>query len=406
MLRSASLLLACAAAQAAVAGSLRVPGDHATIQAAVDAAQPGDVVLVAPGRYRERIRLREGVALRGAGGDERGAVGLRRAEATVLDGGGDAGDQPGVLMAAGATLDGFTVTNVGVYDEAVWKRHHASQSEELGDDEGAVKAEGTVPAIAVRGVDCTVTRCIVRHNGDAGIAVVGAPDRAATPLVTDNVCHRNLGGGIGAAEGSQAVIRGNHCYENLRGGIGCRDSSPIVEGNRSHHNIRAGIGCREGATPVIRGNKCHHNRRAGIGIRMDGTAPVVVDNECFENDMAGIGCRDGASPVIRNNKCRRNRLAGIGCDGARPVIVANECTDNDAAGIGLRDKASAIIHDNRCADNKAVAIGVTRGSAATMTGNRLSRDGGAPPLVAVQDRSVAAPLDNRLEGGGVAAVLV
>ncbi len=45
--------------EAAAATVLRVPQDHPTIQAAIDAAVSGDTVLVSPGTYVERIDYRD-----------------------------------------------------------------------------------------------------------------------------------------------------------------------------------------------------------------------------------------------------------------------------------------------------------------------------------------------------------
>lgn len=406
MMRLLLTLIIIAFAQPVLAATIRVPQDHKTIQAAIDASNTGDTILVAPGKYQERIRLKSGIILRSEGDDSRGTDGLKRADATILDGGSKEGKQPGVVMAESSTLDGFTVTNVGVYDETTWKKHFDSHGEELGDEEGSVQAEGTNPAISIQGVSCNVSRCIVHHNGDVGIGILGTNSAKTAPLISDNVVYRNMGGGIGVAEGAEPIIRGNSCKENLRAGIGCRKANPIITDNLCFQNIRAGIGCREGSKPVMRGNKCYQNRRAGIGIRMEGTAPVVEGNECYENEMAGIGCRDGASPIIRNNICRKNKLAGIGCDGASPLIVGNECRENEMAGIGMRGKGAATIQGNRCLDNKLVAIGVTEGSTATITENELSRTGGMPPIIAVKDGSTATIRDNRITGGGVAAVLV
>lgn len=399
-------LLVSVMVQPAFAATRHVPQDHKTIQAAIDASKPGDTIAVAPGKYAEGIRLKPGIILRSDGDDAKGTDGLKRAEATIIDGGGKEGKLPGVVMAEGSTLDGFTITNVGAYDELLWKKHFDSNGEELGDEEGSVQAEGTTPAISIQGVSCTVTHCIVHHNGDVGIGILGGEKTTTAPLIRDNLAYRNMGGGIGVAEGAEPIIRGNTCKENLRAGIGCRKANPIIIDNVCFQNIRAGIGCREGSKPVMRGNKCYRNRRAGIGIRMESTGPVVEANECYENEMAGIGCRDGATPILRNNNCHNNKMAGIGCNGAKPLIVANECRENEQAGIGMQGKGMATIQSNKCIDNKLVAIGVTQESTATITDNELSRTGGVPPIIAVKDGSSATIRDNRIAGGGVAALLV
>ncbi len=403
---STTVWLAIAFAFPLQAATLHVPQDHETIQAAIDAAVSGDTIAVASGIYRERIRLQAGIRLLSEGDDTLGVDCLKRAEATIIDGGND-GSQPGVVMAEGSTLDGFTITNVGAYDDSLWQKHFKSQGDELGDEEGSMHAEGTNPAISIRSVNCCVSNCIVHHNGDVGIGLLGNTPNSSATLINSNLVYRNMGGGIGVAEAAEPIIRGNICKENLRAGIGCRMSNPYVTRNKCFENIRAGIGCREGSRAIIRGNECYQNRRAGIGVRMGGTAPIIEGNRCYKNEMAGIGCRDEASPLLRGNFCHDNKAAGIGCrDRAAPLIVDNECRENEQAGIGLQTKATATILRNRCIENKLVAIGVTEESVATINDNELSRTAGAPPIIAVKERSKATICNNKILGGGVAAVLV
>lgn len=435
----------------APAATLHVPQDYRAIQPAIDAAAAGDVVLVAAGTYPERLRLKAGVVLKSAGDDAAGKLGLKRAEATIIDAGGKGPATPGVLMAEGSTLDGFTITNVGVYDDDLWKKHHATYGNEQPHEEIGQPGQA---GILIVGVTCTVRENIVHHIGFTGIAIQGQKEARTSPLIYRNVCFRNMGGGIGSLAGSTAIIEQNRCFQNFYAGIGHAGASPLVIRNDCYENVRAGIGISEGASPVVRDNRCHHNRRAGIGIRTSAaTKPIVEGNDCYQNEMAGIGCEEDSAPLLRGNRCYENKLAGIGCrDGAQPIIVENHCYRNQAAGIGSEGKAQPLIAKNECdaneasgigqrgdavttlvgnevhhnreagigfaeckkgrafvvnnrvRDNDKIAVGIHAGWKVQLVGNELSSTAGMPPVIMVFRGAEAILADNSLHGSGVAAV--
>jgi hypothetical protein len=389
----------------------RVPADHATIQAAIDAAAEGDLILVEAGTYRERIRLKPGITVRSAGGDATGTLGLKRAEEAIIDGGGApvAGEDavPGVAMAEGATIDGFTVTRVGEFNHEAWMAHYETRGENQPHED--IGHFGT-PGIGAAGVKCVIVNNLVHHNGHTGIAIRGEVGATIQPEVRANVCYRNMGGGIGIMGGAAGTVAENHCFENFYAGIGHAGASPLVQGNRCHGNIRAGIGISAGACPVVRGNACFENRRAGIGIRTGKeTRPVVEDNDCYRNGMAGIGCEDEAAPELRMNRCYENEMAGIGVGGnAAPRIERNECHDNKLAGIGFAECAdgSAMVRGNQVVDNGTVGIGVHSGWKIEIEANSFRRSSGLPPAIMVFEGADCTIHGNSFHWSGVAGVRV
>ena len=73
------------------AATLHVPQDYKTIQAAIEAANTGDIVVVSAGTYKERIVLKPGITLKSDGDNAKGRLGLKRAAMTIIDGGGKEG---------------------------------------------------------------------------------------------------------------------------------------------------------------------------------------------------------------------------------------------------------------------------------------------------------------------------
>lgn len=409
------------------AKTLNVPEGFPSLSKALLNAQAGDVVMVSPGKYFERIKIPAGVTLQSVGNDKKGKIGLRRAEVVILDGKGDVSQIAGIELGEGSVVDGVTVTGMGSYDDKLWKEHNQSQGMNQSYDQiGGYNA----PAIGGNEVNGIIRNCIVHHNGSTGIAV-NAGSKTAMVEVSSNICFRNMGGGIGFMGGARGKVENNHCYENFYAGIGMEGGHPIVISNDCHHNIRAGIGISEGSCPIVKNNLCYKNRRAGIGVRTgEDTRPVLVGNNCYDNDMTGIGVTDQAYALIQKNHCHGNKLTGIGLQkGASATIIGNECNSNKAAGIGHRDARYSLMINNRihhngrsgigfektessesiCLsnhihDNAMVAVGVHEGWSVKMSGNKISRVGGMPPLVMIFEGAKLELNDNQMDGGGVASV--
>ena len=343
---AAMLISPLIAVTSLAADTVRVPQDHQTIQAGIDAASAGDTVLVSAGTYKERIRLKAGVTVKSAGDDAKGELGLKRAEATILDGSYKDAQGAGVAMAEDSTLDGFTVTGIGNYDDAEWNKHHATQGEEQSHEN--IGAPGTA-GIAVVGVTrCTVTNNIVHHIGYTGIAITGAEGKQVSPHIVRNVTYRNMGGGIGSMRGSSsATIEENICFENFYAGIGhARRQTPWSSITPATQNVRAGIGISEGALSkqFVRGNKCYHNRRAGIGIRTG------------ESTTSPCG---GAQRMLRKRHGGHRRARGRYADHS-PQSLLQECD----GGHWLSDGRSAVDRTQRVLSEQDVRHRLPSGSGA------------------------------------------
>ncbi len=357
----------------ALAEELLVPDDYFTISEALEAAMEGDTVVVYPGTYNERIKMKEGVSLvsyAGDGGNEEVAGPgvkkvLRRALRTIID--GTDLEEPGYLISfpkdtdAEMRVDGFTFRNMPDY--------HSSTNLFL---------------MEIRGCSPVVENNILHGNRSwgailstgLGVGMGPALETMARPLIRNNVIYDNLAVGIGNGSNSAAHIVENEIFGNyyqdgkdrdrVAPAIGVREHArPLIENNICYNN-GSGIGTINfdvAAEPlVIRGNTIYRNRAAGIGLRGIGSQVaelevIIEDNTIYGNLAAGIRLTKTGRVTLRRNEVRTNKRAGIALwDVGNVIIEENDIHGNFATGLRMLDVAGGRISHNRIYQNVTAGI--------------------------------------------------
>jgi parallel beta-helix repeat protein len=270
---------------------IKVPRDFSTIQAAVNAASPGDTIKVAAGVYNEnvvistpglRLKAREGAVIDGAGLTGTGILVLGTAAQPVAD----------------VEVSGFEVRDFQrgiVFQFTTGARIIAN---DVHDNNKSPGPPGNVDQAT--GIDL---------------------DTAKSSLVSENSIHNNGAAGILIRTGStDNVVQDNKIFEN----------GALLTANMSGRGISVtGAGANDNE---IRSNKIFRNFGRGIIItRPAGTVPItgnlVFKNRVHENQRCGI-CIMGAA---QDNMVLKNDATGNNLSGLAPCLTFN-LFDNTPAG--------------------------------------------------------------------------
>ncbi len=249
---------------------IHVPGEYPTIQAGIDAAGPGDIVLVAAGTYPEEINLKASVTVRGAGTGR-----------SIIDGGGNPGD---VVRAVGnaigpdTKLEGFTITGAvngggmpgggGIFCNSGAKP-----------DIGNCLVTGNDQGIALwNGSSASIHNCVVTKNTYDGISV------GCYATVVNNTIHANRIG----------------FYDNS--GYGPLFMNNIVTG----HSLFGIYGPSGGSPPTLTYNDVWGNatnyQQATPGIGSISRDPMFVDTAALDFHLSpGSPCIDSGNPAPQYN---------------------------------------------------------------------------------------------------------
>ncbi len=257
-----------------------VPDDFSSIQAGIDNASNGDVILVKPGCYFENINFKgKALILKSEKGKDHTFIDGNKASSVVSFEN---------LEGSGAVLDGFTLMNG------------------IGTKVGDYWFGG--------GVYCLASSPVLRNNAIVNNAAYG------------------WGGGVYCEEGAPQIhnnIISNNLAEWKGGGIFCnKNASPsilrnVIENNKtvaSFGSSGAGICCWDNSPALICANRIQGNTAYGSyggkggGIRCSFSGPTIVNNIIIDNESdqgGGVYCNHHPI-VIENNTIAWNTATESG----------------------------------------------------------------------------------------------
>lgn len=374
--------------------SCPTPGGHATltvgsnarfntIQAAVDAAGPGDTVEIAGGTYHEAVRI----STSGSPGAYL-TIRAKAGEAVTIDG---QGSRPSSRSAQGLmTLSGRHYVRIfglnlvnsgghGIYaghaGDLVIEDNTVSHTQ----DGGIFLGDGSNVVVACNSVD---------HANAA--ASGGNPDAAANEAISlfdvsgfdvrSNKVFANYEEGIDVKNGSRdGSIRGNQAFQNAGPNIYADGASDLkISGNRVHGatgSSKAGItlGVESGGTASdvqIYNNVIYQNAGGGIDLWIGHYSNVrIFYNTIYNNGRAAIRATDGvvSGSVARDNIAYRNSLNNV----SGFTLSANVTGDPDFVNLAAGDVRLA-------AGSPALNRGTTATAPTTDFAGRARPIGSAP----------------------------
>ncbi len=251
-------------------GVLKVPDDFDTIQGAVDAAKPGDLILIAPGTYHEAVNIET---------DELTLRGLDR-NTVVLDGNFELDNGVRVLGANGVSVENMTATNYtsngffwtgvtgyrGSYLTAYRTGDYGvyafdSTKGQLNDIYAAGSPDAGVYIGECFPCDAVIQRIVSEHNG---LGYSGT-NSGGNLLIVDSVFRFNRAGIVpnsGSYElcypSRSTTIIGNVVYSNNQGDTAAIDVALLAMGN--------GILSAGAVQADIERNLVFDHDRTGIGL--------------------------------------------------------------------------------------------------------------------------------------------
>lgn len=383
---------------------LHVPVDYPTIQAAINAANDWDTIIVAPGTYTENLDfLGKNITVTSEDPEDPNVV-----QNTIIDGGANGSvvtfrsQETAVAVLAGFTIkNGFAGSGGGIQviersQPTIAHNIISGNSAYVG---GGINCWNSAPNI--------ISNTVAGNTAGAGCGIHAG--HSCLAVIRDNVITENsspdaFGGGILVKFASPVVenniITGNTAGRGMGGGIFLGYSSSSIFSNTIIQNV-TDPGCQEDSlegsgggiasdtfsSPIIEYNIIQENCGGahGGGVYLE-FGFAEVRNNVIENNVArcggGIMSALYSFGLIENNTIQGNRGrfgGGINIGYATPIVYSNTISGNSAldegGGIFVKGDSSTSIKANSISENEAEmggAIIIMEGGSPTVAENAIT----------------------------------
>jgi hypothetical protein len=274
---------------AASAAIIAVPADHPTIQSAVDAAAPGDVVRVSPGVYPERVRItgaRNGLTIEAADPSNPPVI---QEKATTSTDGVQIDGLNGITLRALRIVDANTGVRLTRVENAVLENLHLEN-----DGLGIRIVSGSGDKVSGSVIEGT--------RGRQGILVESSPNTT----IEDTIVHAPQREGVAIRNSAGAVLL-RVTVDGSRDGDGIlvyRSQGSHVEDSTVMNNARNGLRAQSSLELVLLRTTAIDNGSAGLRIERSSPFENVADVLAAGNTAAGNRGRD---IVVEPFLCNRSR---------------------------------------------------------------------------------------------------
>jgi lysophospholipase L1-like esterase len=345
---------------------------YSTIQAAVNAANPEDIILVAEGTYVENVQIDKSLTINGAGEGK-----------TILD-----GNQANSVFIIGknnqnidVTLAGMTIQNGRAfsgghgYGGGIYSQGRLTISDSSLSRNSAYYYGGGIGNIAGT---VTITGCNINNNIDGGILNYGT---GTATITNSEIVGNSATWGAGIANEGTISITSCDIHENIAngengfgGGIGNGGTATIKDCNIYRNSVTiygqrgfgGGIGIGSSATTTIEDCKIYGNSAyIGAGIGSHGTV-TIERSDVYGNTGSwggGICIREGTGTVKDNNIYEN--LIGTDVNGGVGGGIANW---------GTVDVIGSKIYENTAQQGFLSGAGIYNDGTATVTDSVISEN--------------------------------